>query len=279
MNYRHAYHAGGPADVFKHVVLTRLIVALRAKDRPFCVLDTHAGIGRYDLTGVEAGKTGEFRDGVGRLLAASGLPAALDPYLRTVRAENAGAPDLAVYPGSPRLARALLRPGDRLVLVELHPEDAATLRARFRGDPQVAVHHRDGYEAVKALVPPPERRGLALLDPAFEAADEFARMVDGLGAAHRRWPGGIYALWYPIKHRAPVDRFHGDLATTGIRRMLVVELTVRADRRPDRLNGSGLVIVNPPWRFDAELAEMLPPLQRLLSWDGGGVRIDWLVPE
>ncbi|HET8727211.1 MAG TPA: 23S rRNA (adenine(2030)-N(6))-methyltransferase RlmJ, partial [Alphaproteobacteria bacterium] len=166
-----------------------------------------------------------------------------------------------------------------LILVELHPEDVANLRAGFRGDPQVAVHHRDAYEALKALLPLPERRGLVLIDPTFEVTDEFARMVTALSAAHRRWPSGIYALWYPIKHRPPVDRFHGDLAMTGIGRVLAVELTVYDDAPPDRLNGSGLLIINPPWRLEDRLREVLPPVQRLLSQSGGRVRIEWLAPE
>lgn len=279
VNYRHAYHAGNPADVLKHVVLVLLLEALRAKEKPFCVLDTHAGIGRYDLTGIEAGKTGEFRDGIGRLLEASPSSPALAAYLDLVRAENGAGPGLSAYPGSPRIARAMLRSGDRLVLVELHPEDEATLRGLFRGDPQVSIHRRDAYEALRALLPPPERRGLVLVDPAFEVADEFQRMVAGIRAAHRRWETGLYALWYPIKHDAPVERFHGELAMTGIRRMLVVEMTLYRDRPADRLNGSGLVIVNPPWRLEEQLREALPPLHSALAKDGGGVRIEWLVPE
>lgn len=281
MNYRHAYHAGNFADVVKHAVLVLLLRALRTKDKPFAVLDTHAGIGRYDLTGAEAQKTGEFRDGIARLLAAAAPPPLALPYLDLVRAAGGlGREDApAVYPGSPLLARMLLRPGDRLVLVELHPEDAAALRALFRGDPQVAVHRRDGYEALKALLPPPERRGLVLIDPPFEAPDEAERLTAGLRMAAARWPGGIYAVWYPIKARAPVERFHAELTLTGLRRLLVAELTVFAADRPDRLNGCGMVLVNPPWRLDEHLRELLPGLQPILAHDGGGWRVEWLVPE
>lgn len=278
MNYRHAYHAGGAADVFKHVVLTMLVDALQAKEKPFSVLDTHAGIGCYDLAGAEAGKTGEWRDGIGRLLGAD-APEGARPYLAIVRAMNGGGEGITAYPGSPAIVRAMLRPQDRLRLVELHPEDLAALKRLYAGDGQVAIHHRDAYEALKALTPPPERRGLALIDPAFEVEDEFARMVRALAEAHRRWPSGIYALWHPIKHRAPVDRFHGDLVNTGIRRILAVELTVYAEARPDRLTGSGLAIVNPPFGLEAKLAETLPPLQALLAQDGGIVAVRWLVPE
>lgn len=279
MNYRHAYHAGNFADVVKHAVLVLLLRALRAKDKPFAVLDTHAGTGRYDLSSAAAQKTGEYRDGIARLLAAAVPPPLAVPYLDLVRAANAGRAELAVYPGSPLLARALLRPGDRLVPVELHPEDAATLRALFRGDPQVAVHRRDGYEALKALLPPSERRGLVLIDPPFEAADEAERLIAGLRAAAARWPGGIYAVWYPIKARAPVERFHAGLAMTGLRRLLLAELTVFAAEHPDRLNGCGLVLVNPPWRLDEQLRALLPGLQPVLARDGGRWRLDWLVPE
>ncbi len=278
MNYRHAYHAGNFADVVKHAVLTLLLRAIAAKHRPFCCLDSHAGIGRYDLSGPEASKTGEWREGIGRLMAAPDPPPLARPYLDLVRQFN---PGLAgghprTYPGSPRLARALLRPGDRLLLAELHPTDSATLRAEFRGDEQVAVHHRDGYEALKALVPPIERRGLALVDPPFEAEDEFRRMVRGVAAAHRRWPTGVYALWYPVKDRAPVERFHRDLADTGIARILAAELTLWPETGSDRLNGCGMILVNPPWRVPAQLGELLPGLHVILTRGGGGSRLVWL---
>lgn len=285
MNYRHIYHAGNVADVVKHAVLCLIVEHLKKKETPFFVLDTHAGVGRYDLTSVEAQKTGEFRDGIGRLLAAGDLPPALGPYLAAVRAVNGGAlPEdasgLAVYPGSPRIVRSLLRPKDRLIAAELHPVDAATLAAEFAGDPQVTVKAMDGYVALKSLLPPRERRGLVLVDPPFEEKDEFAALADGLLAAHRRWATGIYALWFPIKDRRPVEDFYVRLSESGVRRILLAELLVRAADDPERLNGTGLAIVNPPWRLDATLEDLLPFFVRALGQGRGAAsRVAWLVPE
>lgn len=282
MNYRHAYHAGNFADVVKHATLALLIEHLKAKDAPFCVLDTHAGVGRYDLSSVEAQKTGEFRDGVLRLLARdpATLPAELEPYLAVVRALNQGRPGLRWYPGSPRLALDLLRPQDRLVLLELHPEDARTLAALFAGDARVDVHNTDGYIGLKAFLPPKPRRGLVLVDPPFERKDEFTRLARGLRQAHRRWATGQYLLWYPIKDRPPVRAFHDELKAAGIARILIAEFLLRPATDPERLNGCGLVLVNPPWRMDATLAALLPKLAPVLgAARGGGAHVDWLVPE
>jgi 23S rRNA (adenine2030-N6)-methyltransferase len=282
MNYRHAYHAGNFADVVKHATLALVIERLKAKDAPFAVLDTHAGIGRYDLSSIEAQKTGEFRDGVLRLLESppKALPAELEPYLAVVRNLNRGRPELRWYPGSPRLALDLLRPQDRMVLLELHPEDARTLSALFAGDRRVSVHNSDGYIGLKAFLPPKERRGLVLIDPPFERRDEFERLARGLRHAHRRWASGQYLLWYPIKDRAPVDAFHAALKAAGIARVLVAELLLRPANDPERLNGCGLVLVNPPWRLDAALASLLPKLAELFgAAPRAGARLDWLVPE
>ncbi len=294
MNYRHAYHAGNFADVVKHAVLALLLERLGAKPAPFFVLDTHAGIGRYDLAAEPSVRTGEAGGGIRRLLAAlaesgGGAPPELAGYLAAVAALNQGAGQgdgqgstedgARWYPGSPRLARTLLRPGDRLVLAEAHPEDAQTLKREFAGDPQVQVHHRDGYGALKAFLPPSERRGLVLIDPPYETADESERLVAGLAAAHRRWPTGIFALWYPIKERPWVWRLHEALAATGIRRQLALEVCIHPEDDWRRLNGCGMILINPPWQLDGALAGVLPWLHRVLECGGGGARIDWLVPE
>jgi 23S rRNA (adenine2030-N6)-methyltransferase len=277
MNYRHAYHAGNFADVVKHVLLTLILVHLRKKEAPFCVIDTHAGAGRYDLAGPEAGRTGEFHDGIGRLLAAGHLPSQLDDYVAAVRAVNRRWPVLDSYPGSPRIARFLLRSADRLALVELHPDDAAALRRDFAGDRQVGVHHADAYVALKALLPPRERRGLVLIDPPFEVEGEFRRVCKGLHEALRRWPSGIYAVWYPIKTRPLVDRFLDEAATWGPP-CLAAEMHRTPLDRPDRLNGCGLVVLNPPWQLDAALAEVLPVLAEVLDAQRG-TDLRWLATE
>lgn len=260
MNYRHAYHAGNHADVFKHAVLTLIVHHLHRKPTPFFALDTHAGIGLYDLAAVEAVKTGEATDGIGRVLEA-GLPSA-PGYLDIVRTFGPTA-----YPGSPALLRALLRPQDRMALSELHPDDCATLRHHFRGDGSVAVHHRDGYEALLAFVPPPERRGLVLVDPPFEEIDEAARLGDRLVAAHRKWPTGIYVGWFPIKNRATVQPLFSALAAGGIGEGFVAEFT-RYPEDGTRLAGSGLVIINPPWQLDAAIEAVLADLARIFGAPG-----------
>jgi 23S rRNA (adenine2030-N6)-methyltransferase len=276
MNYRHAYHAGNFADVIKHAALALVLEHLRKKETPFCVVDTHAGIGCYDLKSGEAEKTGEFEDGIFRLLSSgTPLPPSLDGYLAAVRSVNPDWPKLRFYPGSPSIARTLLRPNDRLALVELHPEDARSLKRAFFNDPQVGVHASDAYTALKALLPPKERRGLVLIDPPFEVADEFQRIVRGLKQALRRWPTGIYGIWYPIKAPELADRFLGEIATLG-RPCFTAELFRTPPDDPSRLNGCGLLLINPPWKLDDALAELLPVLAERLGATGGcGVR--WLL--
>jgi 23S rRNA (adenine2030-N6)-methyltransferase len=262
VNYRHAFHAGNFADCVKHALLVALLRGLLAKDKPFGVLDTHAGIGRYDLSAAEPQRTGEWRDGIGRL-GGRDAPAALEDYLAQVRA--AGFP--ASYPGSPALIRALLRPEDRLVLCELHPEDHATLKAMFRGDGQVAVHKRDAWEAVTALTPFPERRGLVLIDPPFEQDGEFERLAGAIATLRHRFRAGIVAGWYPIKHRAPVRAFHMALRDAGVPDCIACELALREPTDAARLNGCGLLVANAPFGF-AERAQAI--LDALLAGLGRG---------
>lgn len=282
MNYRHAYHAGNFADVVKHAVLARLVEYLKQKDKAFRVIDTHAGIGRYDLASVEAGKTGEWQGGIGRLFEATLEPRAaalLQPYLEAVRAEN---PDggMRRYPGSPLIVRHLLRNQDRLTAIELHPQDAARLKSVFAGDFQTRVIELDGWLALGAHLPPKEKRGLVLVDPPFEEEGEFARLVENLRRAHRRWPGGIYALWYPIKDRKAVAAFRAALKETGIPKLLDIGFEIRPASNEPSLDGSGLVVVNPPFTLEGELRIILPALHRLLMVDQPSRwTIDWLAGE
>jgi len=278
VNYRHAFHAGNFADVIKHAVLTRVLVRMTAKPKPLCYLDTHAGIGSYDLTSAAATRTGEHLSGVAQVLAHPALPALLSPWRDAIQALN---PDgaLRTYPGSPALAMALLRPQDRLILAELHPEEAATLRRATAADPRVSVHHMDGWLATKAHLPPQERRGLILIDPPFEAPDEFQRMTKALVQGHRRFPQGVFVLWYPIKERPAVWRFHDAVAATGIRDVLIAETTIWPEDTHKRLNGCGLLIVNPPFGLAGELTTMLAALHAALDTGHGGTLISVLVPE
>ena len=248
MNYRHAFHAGNHTEVFKHSVLSLLLVELGKKPKPFVVLDTHAGAGVYDLLSAEAAKTGEAKDGIGRILEKR-VPSA-HAYLDVVRRLN---PDgLRAYPGSPAIVQALLRPDDRLIACELRDEEAATLRANFKGDARISVHLRDGYEAIGAFVPLRTRRGMVFIDPPFEAADEFDRLAGALISGLRKWPIGIFVAWYPIKERSGTDRFRKQYASVGGAPTLCCEF-LREPPNGLTLAGSGLVICNPPWRFEDKL--------------------------
>ena len=272
MNYRHAFHAGGFADVAKHAALALLIERLKQKDGAFRVIDTHAGLGLYDLAGNEATRSGEWRDGIGRLWQRElepELAGLLAPLLEAVKAANGPRDRLRVYPGSPWIARHLLRRQDRLTAVELHPEDARALAAAFAGDIQVRTIALDGWLALGAFVPPKERRGLVLVDPPYEETDEFERLLDSFVNAHRRWPTGIYALWYPVKDLVAVDRLRIGLEKSGIRRLLRAELTVRERGAGRTFNGTGLIICNPPWRFADSLAALLAGLAPILAQDAG----------
>ncbi|RWM83896.1 MAG: 23S rRNA (adenine(2030)-N(6))-methyltransferase RlmJ [Mesorhizobium sp.] len=266
MNYRHAYHAGNFADVVKHVVLSRLVEYLKQKDKAFRVIDTHAGIGRYDLSSTEAQKTGEWQGGIGRLVdAALDAPVAalLAPYLEAVHSLN---PEGGVkkYLGSPLIARHLMRKQDRLSAIELHRQDAAKLRALFQGDFQTRVIELDGWLALGAHLPPKEKRGLVLVDPPFEEEGEFDRLVEGLRKAHKRWPGGIYALWYPVKNRKAVAAFRKALVQSGVPKLLDIGFEIRPPSAEPSLDGSGMVVVNPPFTLEGELRTLLPALHTLL---------------
>lgn len=298
MNYRHSYHAGNFADVFKHVQLTLLLQALRSKEAPFCYLDTHAGTARYDLQGTTAQKTGEYLQGVMRFWLRDDVIESAAPagYLAAVRALNPDG-ELRYYPGSPRIARHFLRLQDRMVLMELHPEDAVFLKREFRGDKQVHVHCADGYTGLKAFLPPPEKRGLVLIDPPFEDGNEFERLTDSLRIAYQRWPTGIFALWYPLKDNYRVQHFHRQLVVSGMRKLLLAEMHLHTHppyrdvqvspeagsrKRPpvNTLYGCGMIIVNPPWQMDEKLRALLPCVLAGLQPDGAGkTRVEWLVPE
>jgi 23S rRNA (adenine2030-N6)-methyltransferase len=274
MNYRHAFHAGNFADVLKHAVLALVLQHLNRKESAYRVVDTHAGIGLYDLGGERAARTGEWRDGIGRLLEASLAPGAaerLAPYLEVVqdvRAEHGA----GVYPGSPEIVRRMIRRQDRLVAIEKHPEDFAALTAALGRDRRAKAIALDGWTALKAYVPPVEKRGLVLVDPPFEEPGEFERMGRATVAAWRKWPTGIYMLWYPVKDDADGDGLAATIAAAGIGKRLRVELVVRRPGPEARLRGSGLLLVNPPWTLAGDLEVLLPELGRILAQDG---RASW----
>lgn len=283
MNYRHAFHAGNFADVLKHAVLVALLESLLQKKTPVCYVDTHAGAGRYDLGSAEAQKTQEHVAGIAKLLAAPRLPPVLHVYMNLVRALNAkaGHASLVEYPGSPLIASLLLRDTDRLVLCEVQDAERASLELTFAGDRRVQVMQRDGYAALKALLPPKERRGLVLVDPPFEnQSDEFDVVKDALKPAFKRWATGVYAVWYPIKLRQQVNPFHRWLTTCGMSKILVAELLLHPDNSALRLNGCGMAVINAPWKLDATLNAMLPVLASLLAAGRyGSHSVRWLVRE
>lgn len=286
MNYRHAFHAGNVGDVLKHVVLLDLLDALHRKPAPVHLIDSHAGIGLYDLASDEAQRGGEYRFGIGAVLsdpaAAKILPAYVAALKRLNPSLDAGGSGLRLYPGSPWLLANALRDDDRLTLCELHPQDAETLKRNmadeFGRDARIHLHHRNGFEALQALTPPTPRRGLALIDPAFEAKDEFEVLTRAILAAHQRWTTGLLAIWYPIKEQKTTDRWKADLARGLKAETLGIELTIRPAKDDAKMNGSGLLIVNAPWQLAETMQPKLDFLKsRLIRETGGGARIQTLV--
>ncbi len=268
MNYRHAFHAGNVADVLKHALLARMLAHLGRKDAPYRFVDTHAGIGLYDLAGDEASRTGEWREGIGRMEAPfdAEVEAVLSPFRTALaRVRERFGPD--AYPGSPLLALEAMRPGDRAVFCELHEADRQTLAARLRRDRRAKVLGLDGWVGLGSLLPPPERRGLVLVDPPYEVAGELAVVGRRLLEAVRRWPTGMFALWYPVKDEATLAGMAAEVAAQLTRPGLRIELTAA---KPDGtgLAGSGLIVVNPPWTLEAETRLLLPAL--LARLDRGG---------
>jgi 23S rRNA (adenine2030-N6)-methyltransferase len=285
MNYQHAFHAGNFADVHKHVVLTRILDYLRQKPAAFRVIDTHAGAGRYNLSGNEAARSGEWRDGIARLFDArrskgvdsNAAQALLAPYLQAVAALN---PDgrLRLYPGSPLIVTALLRRSDRLIACELEPRAAASLKAALRGDPRAKALTMDGWTALNANIPPKERRGLVVIDPPYEESADFLRLSEALAQAHRKWPSGVYLMWYPIKTREAPDALGRRLRRLEVRKILRCELSLGPPPGEGVLAGSGLIVVNPPYPLEGQLRIILPALARLLA-PVGGYRVDWIAAE
>ncbi|NJM34605.1 MAG: 23S rRNA (adenine(2030)-N(6))-methyltransferase RlmJ [Rhodomicrobium sp.] len=280
MNYRHAFHAGNHGDVLKHIVLTRILAALARKEKPYRVIDAYAGAGIYDLSGVEAGKTGEWQGGIGKLGEPfpSEIETLLAPYRATIAALN---PDraLRLYPGSPEIALGMMRAGDRLIANELHPEDGERLARHFAREPRVKVMRLDAEICVKASLPPPERRGLILIDPPYEQKDEAAKALRMLAEGLTRFATGIFMLWYPLKGRGEDAAVPDGIRALGCRGALMAELRVREAFKEGGLAGSGVVVVNAPWKLDEELETLLPPLARRLglgNWGEG--RVEWLTP-
>ncbi|WP_421851986.1 23S rRNA (adenine(2030)-N(6))-methyltransferase RlmJ [Oricola sp.] len=285
MNYRHIFHAGNFADVFKHIVLTRVIAYMQRKDAAFRVIDTHAGCGVYDLSSERAQKTGEWRTGIARLLAAADTAPAdvaelIAPYLNCVRALNEGEA-VKLYPGSPKIARMLARKQDRLTALELHAEDFETLHTHFEGDIQVRATNLDGWLAIKSHLPPKERRGVVLVDPPFEVYHEFFNILTALKEGHKRFATGTYLLWYPVKHRKGIAEFREELRASGIPRILDTTLEVRGSGEDVRFDGSGVIVVNPPYTLESELRTILRWLTPVMEMKqgSGNFAVNWIAGE
>ncbi|MDE2274631.1 MAG: 23S rRNA (adenine(2030)-N(6))-methyltransferase RlmJ [Gammaproteobacteria bacterium] len=279
MNYRHAYHAGNFADVFKHTLLMILLAALNRKPTPWCYFDSHAGAGLYDLRGAEARRGGEAAGGIHRLWplrAAAPVPVAA--LCSAVAAVNPGLATDALprfYPGSPLIAAGCARPQDRLVLAELRSDEAQLLRTHLRREARAAIHARDGYEMLKALTPPAERRGLALLDPTFEQPTEFVHLHQTLRALHTRWPAGVYALWYPCKDAPAAQRFERKLLGLKPRRMLRADFHIAPEDMPG-FGACSMALINPPWQSEQLMKISLTFLRDTLAPQVGGYRLTWL---
>jgi 23S rRNA (adenine2030-N6)-methyltransferase len=264
MNYRHAYHAGNFADVVKHLAVVSVLHHLRKKNTAFAVIDSHAGCGAYNLTGPEASRTGEAAEGIARLTNVSGGPATLTTYLELASG--------ARYPGSPLLAAQLLRPQDRLVAIEKHPAAAAALAMTLQPYAKARVEVADGYCRLLALVPPPEHRGLVLIDPPYESPDEFRDAASAVTAAYRRFATGIYLIWFPIKSAAEANGFCGEVLASGAAKVLRIDVT-RRHAVEGKLNAAGLLVLNPPWQFELDMRASLDLILPRLECDA---RFDWL---
>ena len=284
MNYRHIYHAGNFADVFKHLLLTRALDHLNKKKKPYMVMDTHGGIGRYDLATEEAQKTNEFIAGIHRLMVDGNRPPFTEEYLTCVKSVN-HSEQLAHYPGSPWIAQSMMRHGDRLIVCELHKTDAETLKANLATLRSAAkldvLAPQDGYKAISAKLPPNEKRGLVLIDPPFEQPDEFDQVLNALVVGLKRWQSGSFAVWFPIKDPVKTAQFYDAVtALTGAPKTLLIELMVRTASDEKGLSGCGFVWINPPFGLVNELDQLLPYLTQLLAQDSGASsNYRWLIEE
>ncbi|BCL68140.1 putative Protein involved in catabolism of external DNA [Vibrio nigripulchritudo MADA3029] len=278
LSYRHSFHAGNHADVVKHIVQSLILNALNQKEKPYVYHDTHSGVGRYDLTHEWSEKTGEYKQGIARLWQADNLPEEIQSYLEAIQSLNQDN-TLRYYPGSPRVARAHIRSQDRMVLTELHPSDHPLLEQEFHRDRQVSIFKEDGFKRLKASLPPKERRGLVLIDPPYELSHEYRDVVNAIAQAHKRWATGIYAIWYPVVNRHDIDDMLTGLEKLGIRKILQIELGVSADTNERGMTASGMIVINPPWKLESQMNEILPILKEAIAPVSGHFKVEWVVPE
>ncbi|OOR98000.1 23S rRNA (adenine(2030)-N(6))-methyltransferase RlmJ [Haemophilus paracuniculus] len=278
LSYRHSFHAGNYADVLKHIVLTLILSALKQKEKGFFYLDTHSGVGRYSLLSAEAEKTGEYIEGIARLWDRTDQPEEVSLYLDEIKKINKG--KLRFYAGSPLLAVQQLRPQDRALLTELHPNDFPLLRNEFAKQPNVVTKRENGFQQLKSALPPKERRGLVLIDPPYELKEDYELVVKAIEEGYKRFATGVYAIWYPVVLRQHTKRIVKGLEATGIRKILQIELAVRPDTDQRGMTASGMIVVNPPWQLESQMKKILPYLTDVLVPEGtGSWNVSWIVPE
>lgn len=279
LSYRHSFHAGNHADVLKHLVLVLIIRSLQQKEKGFFYLDTHSGVGRYNLTSHEAEKTAEYLDGIGRLWQREDWPDEVADYIAQIKKIN-HANKLKYYAGSPLIAANLLRPQDRGLLTELHPSDFPSLRLNFKAYDNISTKRENGYQQLKSALPPKERRGLVLIDPPYELKEDYDLVVRAIEEGYKRFSTGVYAIWYPVVSRQYVKRIIRGLEQTGIRSILQIELAVRPDAEQRGMIASGMIVINPPWMLETQMKSLLPYLlQALVPEKTGSWKVKWITPE
>ncbi|HDR0611515.1 TPA: 23S rRNA (adenine(2030)-N(6))-methyltransferase RlmJ [Pasteurella multocida] len=280
LSYRHSFHAGNHADVLKHLVLMLIIENLQQKEKGFYYLDTHAGVGRYRLFSEEAEKTAEFEQGIARLWQRDDLPEEVARYIKLIKQVNYGDKALRYYAGSPLIAAKMLRPQDRALLTELHPSDFPLLRNNFKEFDNVTTKRDNGFQQLKATLPPKERRGLVLIDPPYELKEDYDLVVNAIEEGYKRFATGIYAIWYPVVLRQQTKRILKGLEKTGIRKILQIELAVRPDSDQRGMTASGMIVINPPWTLTQQMQNILPYLTDVLVPEGtGSWTVKWITPE
>ncbi|AUK49007.1 23S rRNA (adenine(2030)-N(6))-methyltransferase RlmJ [Pasteurella multocida] len=280
LSYRHSFHAGNHADVLKHLVLMLIIENLQQKEKGFYYLDTHAGVGRYRLFSEEAEKTAEFEQGIARLWQRDDLPEEVARYIKLIKQVNYGGKALRYYAGSPLIAAKMLRPQDRALLTELHPSDYPLLRNNFKEFDNVTTKRYNGFQQLKATLPPKERRGLVLIDPPYELKEDYDLVVNAIEEGYKRFATGIYAIWYPVVLRQQTKRILKGLEKTGIRKISQIELAVRPDSDQRGMTASGMIVINPPWTLTQQMQNILPYLTDVLVPEGtGSWTVKWITPE
>lgn len=280
LSYRHSFHAGNHADVLKHIVQYLILENLKQKEKGFYYLDTHSGVGRYRLFSEEAEKTAEYKEGIDRLWDVADLPDEIANYVKLIKKINYGGKELRYYAGSPLIAAELLRPQDRALLTELHPADYPLLRNNFKQYDNVATKRDNGFQQLKATLPPKERRGLILIDPPYEMKEDYDLVVQAIQEGYKRFATGIYAIWYPVVLRQNIKKMVRNLENTGIRKILQIELAVRPDTEQRGMTASGMIVINPPWQLETQMKKILPILHRTLVPEGtGGWTVNWITPE